>query len=71
MLLVAEDTLSVEARSCLLRAARKEMRHLQAEEYRYSQLSQRYASGLREVTQAEMDCLGAGIMWLHRQEVVP
>lgn len=57
--------LTVEMRSCILRACRKEMRHLQAEAYRYQNLSQRYASGLLEVTRQEMDCLGAGIVWMH------
>jgi hypothetical protein len=64
-----DTPLSVEARSCILRACRKEMRHLQAEAYRYSTLSQRYASGLLKVTEQEMDCLGAGIVWLNNLPV--
>jgi len=59
-----EPPLSVEARACLLRAARKELRHLQAELYRLQSLPSRHMQGPIEATQAEIDCLGAGISWL-------
>jgi len=58
------DTLTDEAKACLLRAARAELKRLQAEGYRLAQLSTRYAAGPIAANAAEIDCLSAGISWL-------
>jgi len=56
--------LEVEPKSCLLRAARNELRKLEAELYRLQNLNRRHAQGPIEATEAEIDCLSKGITWL-------
>lgn len=56
--------LTNEQRACLLRAARRELRWLQAELYRLQQLPPRHMEGPIAATEAEIDCLGAAISWL-------
>jgi hypothetical protein len=58
------DDLEVEAKSCLLRAARAELRKLRAERYRLTLLPTRYAGGPIAATDSEIDCLSKGISWL-------
>lgn len=65
------EDLSVESRACLLRAARRQLRTLQAELYRFQQLPPRHAAGVMEATQAEIDCLSLGINWLWQTRPPP
>lgn len=58
------DTLTDEVKTCLLRAARRELNILQAEAYRLAQLNSRYAAGPIAANAAEIECLSAGISWL-------
>lgn len=59
-----EDVLSVQAKACLLRAARTELRKMQAELYRLQTLPPRHMAGPIATTEAEIDCLAQGITWL-------
>lgn len=61
------DPLGAEAKSCLLRAARTELRKLRAELHRLQLLPVRYAGGPILATEAEIDCLAKGISWLWNQ----
>ena len=66
------DDLTVESRSCLLRAAKKELRHLQAELYRLQNVGHlRHMQGPIEATESEIECLGKGITWLWRTRPPP
>lgn len=56
--------LTTDAKSCLLRAARAELRKLQAELYRLQTLPPRHMAGPIAATEAEIDCLSHGIAWL-------
>lgn len=58
------EPLGAEAKSCLLRAARTAYRQLEAELDRLRTLNRRHMQGPIEATEAEMDCLAAGISWL-------
>ena len=59
-----DTPLTTEQKACLLRAARNELRKLQAELYRLQQLPPRHMAGPIQATEAERDCLSAGISWL-------
>jgi hypothetical protein len=58
--------LTVEMRSCMLRAARRELHRMQADLYRLQSLNVRYMQGPIAVTEQELECLGAAITWLHQ-----
>lgn len=60
------DPLPVEQRSCLLRAGRRQLLELEKELERHKHLDARYGAAVVDATQAEMDCLQAGIAWLWR-----
>lgn len=59
-----DGVLSVESKACLLRAARTELRKMQAELYRLQTLPPRHMLGPIAATEAEIDCLSQGITWL-------
>lgn len=59
-----DAVLSIQSKSCLLRAARTELRKMQAELYRLQTLPPRYMAGPIAATEAEIDCLSQGITWL-------
>lgn len=58
------EPLGAAAKSCLLRAARTELRKLQAELYRLQTLPPRHAAGPIQATEQEIDCLASAISWL-------
>jgi hypothetical protein len=64
-----DDKLSVEWRSCLLRAGRYRLLALEGELERHRNLDSRYAQAVIDATVMEMDCLQAGIAWLWRHPV--
>lgn len=61
-----EDPLPADARSCLLRAARRQLLTLTDEMRRLESLSIKYAAAPMAATQQEIDCLSSGIAWLWR-----
>ncbi len=64
---LVDDKLTVEERSCLLRAARRRLRTLQAEVHRLEMLPSVHAQAAIEATQTELDCLVRSVSWLWRQ----
>lgn len=62
-----KDELSTEERACLLRAARRQLKVLNAELHRLESLPLRYAEGPIGACMQERDCLAASITWLWRQ----
>lgn len=65
-IVIEGDILTPEQKSCLLRAARKELDFLTGELDRMRQLPTRYAAGPVEVVTAEIECLSAAVSWLWR-----
>jgi len=63
------DRLSTEQRGCLLRAARASLLILENELERFRNLDSRYIQAALDSTQAEIDCLEAGMAWIWRQPV--
>lgn len=63
----ADEPLTVEQRSCLLRAGRRGLLGLEDELARHRNLDARYAAAVIEATQMEIDCLQGAIAWLWRQ----
>lgn len=63
----AGDELQVEQRACLLRAARRELRALQAEHHRLESLPARVSAGPLAVCQKELECISLAVAWLWRQ----
>lgn len=61
---VGDDILTPEARSCLLRAARKELDFLMDERDRMALLPTRYAGGPIGVVEQEIECLSQAIGWV-------
>lgn len=61
------DPLPIEQSACLLRAARRELRHLQAELHRMEELPARVSAGPIVVTQQEIECMSLAVAWLWRQ----
>jgi hypothetical protein len=59
-----DTPLTAEQKACLLRAARTELRKLQAELYRLKSINTRYAGGPIAATEAEIECLSAAVSWL-------
>lgn len=60
------DVLTPEQRSCLLRAARKELEFLSDELDRMQKLPTRYSGGPIQVVEVEIECISSGISWLWR-----
>jgi hypothetical protein len=58
------DVLTPEQKSCLLRAARKELDFLTDELKRMKDLPTRYNQGPIAVVEQEIECLSAGVTWL-------
>lgn len=63
----AHTELAVAERSCLLRAARKQLLLLQDEIDRLDRLPLPYAIAPREAAQEEHDCLARAVAWLWLQ----
>lgn len=63
----APDELTVEQRSCLLRAGRRQLLALEDEQNRHRTLDARYGGAVIEATQMEIDCLQGAIAWLWRR----
>jgi len=59
-----EPILGIDERACLLRAARRQLRSLQAELHRLESLPSNYAAGPVAATQAELNCLTRAVNWL-------
>lgn len=64
-----QDPLTDEMRACLLRAARKQLDHLQNEVQRLQDLPIVYAHGPIAVVQAELSCLARAVCWLWRLQL--
>lgn len=70
-LLPGEQPLGADERACLLRAARRQLRALQAELHRLEQLPSIYAMGPVSAAQAELNCLMRAVNWLWVQHARP
>jgi hypothetical protein len=62
------DPLPADQRSCLLRAARREVRRLESEVQRHELiLPAKYAAGPLTAARVELECLSLAVAWLWRQ----